>query len=62
MIIVLKPRITKRQENSVLREIRKLGYEPHVMRGVARTVVGAIGDEKKILRWRSSLHGRRWRV
>ena len=47
MIIVLKPRITKRQENSVLREIRKLGYEPHVMRGVARTVIGAIGDEKK---------------
>jgi len=47
MIIVLKPRVTKRQENSVLREIKKLGYEPHVMRGVARTVVGAIGDEKK---------------
>ena len=47
MIIVLKPRITKRQESSVLREIRKLGYEPHVMRGVARTVSGAIGDEKK---------------
>ena len=47
MIIVLKPRITKRQESSVLREIKKLGYEPHVMRGVARTVIGAIGDEKK---------------
>ena len=47
MIIVLKPKITKRQENSVLREIRKLGYEPHVMRGVARVVIGAIGDEKK---------------
>ena len=47
MIIVLKPRITKRQEDSVLREIRKLGYEPHVMRGVARTVVGAIGDEEE---------------
>ncbi len=47
MIIVLKPQITKRQENSVLREIRKLGYEPHVMRGVARTVVGAIGDEEE---------------
>jgi len=31
----------------VLREIRKLGYEPHVMRGVARVVIGAIGDEKK---------------
>lgn len=45
MIIVLKPGISKRDENAVLQEIRKLGYKPHVMRGVARTVVGAIGDE-----------------
>jgi 3-deoxy-7-phosphoheptulonate synthase len=46
MIIVLKPNIPKREENAVLREIRKLGYQPHVMRGVARTVIGAIGDER----------------
>jgi 3-deoxy-7-phosphoheptulonate synthase len=45
MIIVLKPRISKRDERAVLEEIRKLGYTPHVMRGVARTVIGAIGDE-----------------
>lgn len=45
MIIVLKPRISKKDERAVLNEIRKLGYTPHVMRGVARTVVGAIGDE-----------------
>jgi 3-deoxy-7-phosphoheptulonate synthase len=45
MIIVLKPNISKRDEAAVLKEIRKLGYEPHVMRGVARTVIGAIGDE-----------------
>ncbi len=45
MIIVLKPRISKKEERAVLNEIRKLGYTPHVMRGVARTVVGAIGDE-----------------
>jgi len=45
MIIVLKPRISKREERAVLNEIRKLGYTPHVMRGVARTVIGAIGDE-----------------
>jgi len=45
MIIVFKPGISKRDETAVLREIRKLGYTPHVMRGVARTVVGAIGDE-----------------
>ncbi len=47
MIVVLKPDITKREEAAVLREIRKLGYRPHVMRGVERTVIGAIGDERK---------------
>lgn len=45
MIIVLKPGISRKQEGAVLREIRKRGYRPHVMRGVARTVVGAMGDE-----------------
>src|SRR4051812_50046030 len=45
MIIVLKPNLSKKQEAAVLKEIRKRGYHPHVMRGVARTVVGAIGDE-----------------
>ena len=45
MIIVLKAGISRRQEASVIQEIRKRGYRPHVMRGVARTVIGAIGDE-----------------
>src|SRR5689334_5354426 len=45
MIIVLKPGISKKQEASILKEIRKRGYKPHVMRGVARIVIGAIGDE-----------------
>src|SRR5437667_4296976 len=46
MIVVLKPNISKKDEAAVLREIRKLGYQPHVMRGVARIVIGAIGDER----------------
>jgi 3-deoxy-7-phosphoheptulonate synthase len=46
MIIVLKPDTSKRDEQAVLREIRKLGYRPHVMRGVERVVIGAIGDER----------------
>ncbi len=29
----------------MIKEIEKLGYKPCVMRGVARTVIGAIGDE-----------------
>jgi 3-deoxy-7-phosphoheptulonate synthase len=45
MIIVLKAGISRKQEASVIQEIRKRGYRPHVMRGVARTVIGAIGDE-----------------
>lgn len=46
MIIVLKPNITKKEEAAVLKEIEKLGYKPHVMRGVERIVIGAIGDER----------------
>jgi 3-deoxy-7-phosphoheptulonate synthase len=46
MIIVLKPNITGKEEKAVLAEIKKLGYKPHVMRGVERTVIGAIGDER----------------
>src|SRR4051812_5395470 len=45
MIIVLKPGISKKSEAIIIKEIRKRGYRPHVMRGVARTVIGAIGDE-----------------
>lgn len=47
MIIVLKPGIRPQEEKAVLAEIRRLGYRPHVMRGVERTVIGAIGDERK---------------
>ena len=46
MIVVLKPDITKKDEKAVLTEIRKLGYKPHIIRGVERTVIGAIGDER----------------
>src|SRR5439155_5836146 len=46
MIIVLRPNISKKEETAVLREIEKLGYKPHVIRGVERTVIGAIGDER----------------
>jgi 3-deoxy-7-phosphoheptulonate synthase len=45
MIIILKPGISRKQETAILKEIRRRGYRPHVMRGVARTVIGAIGDE-----------------
>lgn len=46
MIIVLKPSTNRKDETAVLKEIRRLGFKPHVMRGVARTVIGAVGDER----------------
>ena len=45
MIVVLKNNVSPEEENAVVEEIKKLGYRPHVMHGVARTVIGAIGDE-----------------
>ena len=45
MIVVLKSNVSPEEENAVVEEIKKLGYRPHVMHGVARTVIGAIGDE-----------------
>jgi 3-deoxy-7-phosphoheptulonate synthase len=46
MIVVLKPKVSRKQETEVLKEIRRLGYKPHVIRGVERIVIGAIGDER----------------
>lgn len=46
MIVVLKPEISRKDEQAVLKEIKRLGYKPHVMRGVERIVIGCIGDER----------------
>jgi 3-deoxy-7-phosphoheptulonate synthase len=46
MIVVLKSGLTKKEEKAVIAEIKRLGYQPHIMRGVSRTVIGAIGDER----------------
>jgi 3-deoxy-7-phosphoheptulonate synthase len=46
MIIVLKPKCTKKQVDSVVKQIEALGLQAHVSHGVERTVIGAIGDER----------------
>jgi len=46
MIVVLKQKATRAQVDAVIREVRKLGYKPHPIIGVERTVVAAIGDER----------------
>ncbi len=45
MIIVLKPGATTPDIDQIADQVRQCGYEPHVIRGVARTVIAAVGDE-----------------
>jgi 3-deoxy-7-phosphoheptulonate synthase len=48
MIIVLKPHPTPDQIQHVLERIEALGFTPHLSQGVARTIIGVIGDEDKL--------------
>ncbi len=59
MIIVMKQSATEDEIRSAVRSINELGYKEHVMKGVERTVIGAIGDErgKYMLESLASLNG-----
>jgi 3-deoxy-7-phosphoheptulonate synthase len=48
MIIVLKPQPTPEQIRHVVERIEQLGFTPHLSQGVARTIIGVIGDESKL--------------
>jgi 3-deoxy-7-phosphoheptulonate synthase len=48
MIIVLKPNPTKEVIDHVLERIEALGFTAHLSQGVARTIIGVIGDEGKL--------------
>lgn len=46
MIVVMKASSTEEELQVVLRRIEELGYQPHLMRGVERNVIGCLGDER----------------
>ncbi len=48
MIIVLRPKATKRQVDHIIAKVKKLGLKPMVSKGVERTIIGVIGDEDAI--------------
>src|SRR4051794_41916788 len=48
MIIVLKPQPTPEIVQHVLERIEAMGFTPHLSQGVARTIIGVIGDEDKL--------------
>jgi len=47
MIIVMEKGATDAQLDAVKGQVKRLGYEPHVIYGVERTVIGAVGHEDK---------------
>jgi 3-deoxy-7-phosphoheptulonate synthase len=48
MIIVLKPHPSPETIRHVLERIEAMGFTPHLSQGVARTIIGVIGDEDKL--------------
>ncbi len=48
MIIVLKPKATRQDADEILVKIEQLGLKPLYMPGSERTVIGALGDERKL--------------
>ena len=46
MIIVMKQGATDEEIQNAISRINELGYKEHVIKGVERTVIGAIGDER----------------
>jgi 3-deoxy-7-phosphoheptulonate synthase len=48
MIIVLKPNPTESQVRHVIDRIEDLGFQAHLSQGVARTIIGVIGDEEAL--------------
>jgi 3-deoxy-7-phosphoheptulonate synthase len=48
MIIVMENGATEQQIDGVVKKIKEYGCDANVSRGIERTVIGAIGDERKI--------------
>ncbi|MBI4829979.1 MAG: 3-deoxy-7-phosphoheptulonate synthase [Candidatus Lindowbacteria bacterium] len=59
MIIVMKHGASEEDLGHVVQVIEKFGYKAHLIRGVERTVIGAVGDERGKARLESlkSMHG-----
>ncbi|MCL4513518.1 MAG: 3-deoxy-7-phosphoheptulonate synthase [Candidatus Eremiobacteraeota bacterium] len=48
MIIVMKPASSSKELEHVIKTIHKQGFKPHVSKGEETTIIGVIGDERKL--------------
>jgi 3-deoxy-7-phosphoheptulonate synthase len=46
MIIVMKNDASQEEIEKVISTVKELGYKAHIIQGVLRTVIGAVGDER----------------
>lgn len=46
MIIVMKAGVKEEEIQEAARRVEQIGYKPHILRGVERSVIAAIGDER----------------
>jgi len=56
MIIVMKKNATEAETDSVISWIESIGYKAHPSRGVERTIIGAVGDERGKSQLKSAEH------
>ena len=48
MIIVMKPHATEKQIEGVVEAIHEIGFREHISKGKETTIIGMIGDERKV--------------
>jgi 3-deoxy-7-phosphoheptulonate synthase len=48
MIIVLKPDVTDKQIEHIMNKLCDIGVKPHVSKGMERTIIGVIGDDREL--------------
>ncbi len=46
MIVVMRSDATQEEVDKVISTIKELGYKAHIIEGILRTVIGAVGDER----------------
>ncbi|MFQ6058011.1 MAG: 3-deoxy-7-phosphoheptulonate synthase [Anaerolineae bacterium] len=49
MIIVMRMGVTDKEIDNVVKRVKDLGYQVHLSKGVERTIIGVIGDERSLI-------------
>jgi 3-deoxy-7-phosphoheptulonate synthase len=48
MIVVMKNDATVRQVSAVIKKVEELGFAPHLSKGQEKTIIGVVGNERKV--------------